>query len=156
MEAHPLCVTTPLFKALLGNHFPHEEGCTTAAWLIPAQVRDGVERRFGVLLDTRAVLSASLNSLTAHVLGLWAARAAQTQTHGAPPHGHAAPHDPLAARPTGGLSYSELFRDAACQLVDCGSFAAPHPATGASSGRSAGRWAALCSHEEGRGHSERE
>ena len=38
------------------------------------QVRDGVERRFGVLLDTRTVLGASLDSLAAHVVAVHAAR----------------------------------------------------------------------------------
>jgi len=75
-------------------------------------VRDGVERRFSVLLDTRTVLGASLDSLAAHVLAVHAARVEGGRWRAAGADG--APRDALAARPAGGLSYAELFRDTAC------------------------------------------
>ena len=41
---------------------------TSVLLALHGQVRDSVERRFRVLLDTRTVLGASLGSLTEHVL----------------------------------------------------------------------------------------
>ena len=77
-------------------------------------MRDGVERRFSVLLDTRIVLGASLDSLAAHVLAVHAARVEGTRATAAAVGADGAPRDALAARPAGGLSYAELFRDTAC------------------------------------------